>query len=254
MRWLWRFVLLVCEAKYESMRIRMATEQIIFKHPPVTEAQVAVLFLNNFEVADQRSRFHKVVADEYPFIIMPEQNKLQYDFGDYVLQKQDGTERIEVGMNYFRFTSVRYPGFTKFRELFLNSLNKFLDCYEIKSFFSLSMSYRNTLPLAPGSAYKDCFALNISLPDYPESELFAGQGILVFKKPEGFLTVQLEPKIESGEVQLYSMHLLFATNQEFTGQFDRSQVPLFADTTHDHLRRFFFGMLTQKYLEYLRTK
>lgn len=236
------------------MRIRMATEEIIFKHPPVTEAQVAVVFLNNFEVADQRSRFHKVVGDEYPFIIMPEQNKLQYDFGDYVLQKQDATERIEVGMNYFRFISVRYPGFKKFRELFLNSLNKFLDCYEIKSFFTLSMSYRNTLPLAPGSVYKDSFALNISLPDYPESELFAGQGILVFKKPEGFLTVQLEPKIDNAQVQSYSMHLVFATNREVIDQFDRNGVPKLADTAHDHLKKFFLGMLTEKYVEYLRAK
>lgn len=236
------------------MRIRMATEQIIFKHPPVTEAQVAVVFLSNFEVADQRSRFHKVVGEEYPFIIMPEQNKLQYDFGDYVLQKQDATERIEVGMNYFRFASIRYQGFTKFRESFLNSLDKFSDCYEIKSFYVLSMSYRNTLPLAPGSAYKDCFALNISLPDQPESDLFAGQGILVFKKPEGFLTVQLEPKIESAQVQSYSMHLLFATNREVIDQFDRSGVPKLADTVHDHLKKFFLGMLTEKYVEYLRAK
>lgn len=232
----------------------MATEELIFKHPPVTEVQVAVLFLNNFEVADQRSRFHKLVADEYPFIIMPEQNKLQYDFGDYVLQKQDATERIEVGMNYFRFISVRYPGFKKFRELFLNSLNKFLDCYEIKSFTIFQMSYKNTLPLAPGSEFKDCFALNISLPEYPESELFAGQGILAFKKPEGFLTVALEPKIENAQVQSYSMNLQFGTNQEVTGQCDRSQILQFADAAHDYLKKFFLGILTKPYAEYLRTK
>lgn len=229
----------------------MSTEEIIFKHPPATEVQLGIAFPNNFEVADQRDRFYKKVRAEFPIIIMPEQSKAAYDFADYLLQRQDTAERIEVGMNYFRVASTRYPGFRKFRELFMNLLNSFFQCYEIKSFTLLAMSYRNALPLEANQKYKDCFALNISLPDTEEPELFAGQGVLVFQKPQGFVTVQLEPKLEGSKVTSYSMNLLFTTRSDSPSQHDRTLVADFTDIAHDYLKRFFFGILTKSYLDYL---
>jgi uncharacterized protein (TIGR04255 family) len=231
----------------------MSTEEIIFKHPPATEVQIVAGFTNNFEVADHRSRFHKLVRAEFPNIIIPEQNKAAYDFGDYVLQTQDAANRIEVGMNYFRLTSIRYPGFEKYREMFLSSFNTFSDCYQIKTFYLISMSFRNLLPLPAGLKYKDCIALNVSLLDDSEPELFAGQGLLVFKKPQGFLTVQLEPKIENAVVQSYLMHLMFATNRELSDQFDKELVPQLTDIAHGYLKKFFLSLLTKQYLDYLRT-
>jgi uncharacterized protein (TIGR04255 family) len=229
----------------------MSTEEIIFKHPPATEVQLGIAFPNNFEVADQRNRFYSKVRTEFPIIIMPEQSKAAYDFADYSLQRQDTAERIEVGMNYFRLASTRYPGFRKFRELFMNVLNSFFQCYEIKSFTLLSMSYRNALPLEANQKYKDCFALNISLPETEEPELFAGQGVLVFQKPQGFVTVQLEPRVEGSQVTSYSMNLLFTTRPDSPSQHDKTLVADFIDIAHDYLKRFFFGILTKKYIEYL---
>jgi uncharacterized protein (TIGR04255 family) len=227
----------------------MSTEEIIFNHPPATEVQLGIAFPNNFEVADQRDRFYKKVRSEFPIIIMPEQSKAAYDFADYSLQRQDTAERIEVGMNYFRLASTRYPGFRKFRELFIAVLNSFFQCYEITSFTLLSMSYRNTLPLEANQKYKDCFALNISLPE--TEELFAGQGVLVFQKPQGFVTVQLEPKAEGSQIKSYSMNLLFTTRPDSPTQHDKTLVADFTDMAHDYLKRFFFGILTKQYIEYL---
>ena len=229
----------------------MPTEEIIFKHPPAAEVQLGVAFPNSFDVADERNRFYKLVRGEFPIIIMPEQNKAAFDFGDYSLHRQDSAERIEVGMNYFRVASTRYPGFRKFRELFMNVLNSFFQCYEIKSFTLLSMSYRNALPFEANQKYKDCFALNISLPETEEPELFAGQGVLVFQKPQGFVTVQLEPRVEGSQVTSYSMNLLFTTRQDSPSQHDKTLVADFTDIAHDYLKRFFFGILTKDYLNYL---
>src|SRR5260370_22422958 len=189
----------------------MPTEEMIFKHPPATEVQLGIAFPNNFEVADLRNQFYKRVRGEFPIVIMPEQNKTAYDFSDYILQREDTADRIEVGMNYFRLASTRYLGFRKFRELFMTTLNSFFQCYEITTFTHLSMAYRNTLPLEANQKYKDCFVLNISLPETEEPELFAGQGVLVFQKPQGFVTVQLEPKAEGLQIKSYSMNLLFTT-------------------------------------------
>jgi hypothetical protein len=133
----------------------------------------------------------------------------------------------------------------------MNVLNSFFQCYEIKSFTLLSMSYRNALPLEANQKYKDCFALNISLPETEEPELFAGQGVLVFQKPQGFVTVQLEPRVEGSQVTSYSMNLLFTTRPDSPSQHDKTLVADFTDIAHDYLKRFFFGILTKKYIEYL---
>jgi uncharacterized protein (TIGR04255 family) len=227
----------------------MSTEEIILKHPPATEVQLGIAFPNNFEVADQRDRFYKLVRSEFPIVIMPERNKTAYDFADYSLQREDTAERIEVGMNYFRLISTRYPGFRKFRESFMKMFNSFFECYEIKSFTLLSMYYRNSLPLEANQKYKDCFALNISLPE--TEELFAGQGVLVFQKPQGFVTVQLEPRAEGSQIKSYSMNLLFTTRPDDPFQHDKTLVADFTDIAHDYLKRFFFGILTKSYLHYL---
>ncbi len=230
----------------------MATEEIIFKHPPATEVQIVAGFHNIFAVADHRSRFHKLVYDEFPAIVMPERSKVPLDLGDYTLHAKDGATRLEIGMNYFRLVSLRYPGFKKFREQFLGLLKTFADCYEIKqTFYLLSMSFRNDLPLTPNFQYKDCFTLKISFSMEPEPELFAGQGFLVYKKPEGLITIQLEPKVENAQVQAYTMNLLFTTNRNFSEPFDRELIPQLTDTAHDYLKGFFLGMLTKQYVEFL---
>ena len=85
-------------------------------------------------------------------------------------------------MNYFRLVSLRYPGFKKFREQFLGLLKTFADCYEIKqTFYLLSMSFRNDLPLTPNFQYKRLLYTENQFFNGPEPELFAGQGFLVYK-------------------------------------------------------------------------
>ena len=226
----------------------------ILKHPPVTEVQITVAFSNNFAVADQRSRFYDKVRAEFPIIVIPEQSKMAYDLADYILQRQDTADRIEVGMNYLRLASTRYPGFRKFRNLFIETFNIFLQCYEIKYFTFLSMYYRNFLPLEAHQKYKDVFALTVNIPESEAPELFAGQGVLVFQKPQGFLTVQLEPKAEEGmQVKSYSMNLLFTTLPD-NPPFEKTLVADHLDTAHEYLKRFFFEVLTKQYIEYLRAK
>ncbi len=170
-------------------------EDVIFNHPPASEVQLGVTFPNNLEVADPRSRFHSLVRAEFPTVVMPEQSKMTFDFADYSLFTEDMTERLEIGMSYFRTTSTRYPGFAKFRTLFLSTLGIFSACYKLSAFTSLAMTYRNSLPLEADHKYEDCFTLDVRLPDESHSELFAGRGLLVFQKPEGFVTLELDPQV-----------------------------------------------------------
>lgn len=121
--------------------------EIIFKKPPAREVQLAVQFPNNFEVADDRSRFHSLIKREFPLVVIPEQTKLLYDFGDYSIWTQNQANRLEIGMNYFRLATTSYFGFIQFRMLlFLNALGIFSKCYQLQSFTSLAMQYQLAAP------------------------------------------------------------------------------------------------------------
>jgi len=232
----------------------MVTEEVIFKHPPAFEVQLVVSFPNNLEVADERSRFYNLVRAEFPAVVMPEQNKLAFDFADYSLYTEDMAARLEIGMNYFRLASARYPGFSKFRTVFLSTLGIFSQCCKFRGFTTLAMTYRNTLPLEAHHNYKDCFALEIRLPDELRSELFAAKGLLVFEKPDGFVTVDLEPDVGDSRIKSYAMNLTFTTLPGRTISPDEESLAERVDVAHAYLGRFFFGVLTRQYLDYLRAK
>jgi len=164
------------------------------------------------------------------------------------------TDRIEVGMNYFRLASVRYPGFRKFADVFTKTLDTFSQCYGVKTFLLLSLSYQNSLPFeANFNKFSDCFALKIMVPNEANSELFAGQGVIVYEKTEGFVTIQLEPKIEGPAISSYLMNLFFTTRPNMPS-LDRKSVVDLAGAAHGYLRQFFVGILREQYIDYLRTR
>ncbi len=232
----------------------MREEDTIFKHPPATEVHLGVSFPNNLEIADERSRFHNLVRAQFPIVIMPERNKLTYDFADYSLFTEDMAARLEIGMGYFRVGSTRYPGFGKFRTLFLSAVGAFSKCYKLTGFTTLAMTYRNTLPLEAQHTYEDCFRLEIKLPAELQSEVFAGQGLLVFQKPEGFVTIELEPQADGSRVKAYAMNLVFTTRPGPSISADEHSLGERVDTAHRYLEQFFFAILTKQYLDYLRSK
>src|SRR6266702_4148535 len=170
----------------------MSQDGVIFKHAPASEVHLGVNFPNSLDVADDRSRFHELVRADFPIVRIPEQSKLTYDFADYTLYSQDLADRLEIGMSYFRMASSRYPGFEKFRALFLSAVGIFSNCYGLKLFSSLAMAYRNTLPLETHHKFSDCFALDIRLPQAIQSQrdLFAGRGVLVFQEGEGLVSIE----------------------------------------------------------------
>lgn len=232
----------------------MPAEEIIFKHAPASEVHLGVSFPNNLEVADGRSRFHSLVRAEFPTVIMPEQNKMTFDFADYSLYTVDMAARLEIGMSYFRAASTRYPGFVKFRTLFLNALGIFSKCYNLSAFTTLAMTYRNTLPLEEHHKYEDCFTLGVRLPDQLSSDLFAGKGLLVFQKPEGFVRIELEPQVGDSRIRSYAMNLVFTTPPGPPIGADEDSLTERVDIAHTYLEQFFFGILTKQYLDYLRSK
>lgn len=232
----------------------MPAEEVIFKHPPAHEVQLGVTFPNNLEVADDRSRFHKLLHAEFPTVIMPEQSKMAYDFADYALYTQDMADRLEIGMSYFRATSTRYPGFAKFRTLFLSALGLFSKCYKLNVFTALAMTYRNKLPLEAHHKYEDCFALQVRLPEELQSELFAGKGLLVFQRPEGYISIELDPQVVATGVQSYALNLVFTMPLNTPISAENDFLAERTDIAHAYLERFFFGILTKKYIDYLRAK
>jgi len=233
----------------------MADNETILRHPPAHEVKLEVNFPNNLAVADGRSRFYNLVRGEFPTVIIPEQGKMQFDFGDYALYTENLSLRLEVGMSYFRAVSTGYPGFTKFRDSFSNALQLFIGCYDLKTFNNFALTYVNKLQLEPEHRlFEDIFRLEVKIPEDLGHNLFAGKGLLVFQKPEGYMTVQFDPEAGAGGVGSYSLTLFFVSFPGAPINAEKGPIESLANVAHGYLSKFFFGILTEKYLAFLRAK
>jgi uncharacterized protein (TIGR04255 family) len=233
----------------------MPAERIIFNHPPAKEVRLEVTFPNSLEVADGRNKFYQLVRAEFPVVVMPEQSKMTYDLSDYALYTDDRAERLEIGMSYFRLASTRYAGFKKFRTLFLSTLGLFVGCYEVRSFVNLSMTYENNLSVeSDHKKFADLFNLEVRMPQALQSEPFLGKGLLVFQKPEGYVSIQFEPQAGGSGLESYSLTLYFVTLPGVAIETKAGSLETLVNAAHAYLDTFFFELLTDKYLDYLRAK
>lgn len=227
------------------------SDQLMFRKPPVVEVKVAVQFINTLAVADERSKYHAVVKDRFPFAVIPDQKSLQYNFGDYVLWSQDQTQRLEISMNYFRFATTNYIGFASFRSVFSAALELFVETYGVDVLTSCSMQYSNKLPVPLGSRFEDCFALQVSLPGR-EREVFAAKGNLVFREDDLYIFADIEPQLAGDAVSEYSLNLGFGAQRQFTVLSSLDPVLSTLDTGHKHVRDYLIAFLKPNYLEELK--
>jgi uncharacterized protein (TIGR04255 family) len=229
-------------------------KEIIFKKPPATEVRAAVQFKNSLEVADTRSRYHDLVRDMFPTILMPERSKLQFDLGDYSLWNEAVDTSLEIGMNYFRLFTRNYSGFSQFSSVFRRSLDAFSGLYGISVFESLVTQYVNQLPLRQGDGFENCFRFDISLPEEIDLPIYAGQGFLALQAPEGILGLRLEPQAEGLTVRSYTLDLIFNVSRRLLVGEGRDEVGHFLEVAHMHIKRVFLGVLNKGYLEYLESR
>ena len=194
--------------------------EIIFKKPPAREVQLAVQFPNNFEVADDRSRFHSLIKREFPLVVIPEQTKLPYDFGDYSIWTQNQANRHELFPSrddqLLWFHTVSYAALPE------RAWNLFqvTNCKASQAW----LCNTNWLPLAPDHSFEDCFLIDISLPTELQSNFYTGKGTLVFQEAEGFVMIELDPDVSGTQVNALNMNLTFAAHRELTVHDKRNDV------------------------------
>ncbi len=220
----------------------------IFRRPPAKEVHIGVQFRNSLQIADSRSRFHSLVRARFPAVIIPETEKLVYDFSDFSLFTENFAERLEVSINYFRFVTTTYAGFASFSSAFLDSLRQFVDCYDLESFTHFGLRYQNDLPMPEGKNFDECFTLKIQMPPNIPFHSYAGRGVLLFEEPEGYVTVEIEPRIEANKIMAYNLNLAFAAQKTITLE----DLPDLIHRGHEYMRLFFFGILEKSYSEFLR--
>jgi len=227
---------------------------IVFKKAPLVEVGISVQFPNSLEVADERGKFHRLIEAEFPLVVIPEQTKCANDFGDYALYTRDLTDRLEIGMNYFRLVTTSYPGFGRFRALFSTGLSIFCRTYAIKSFNSFFYYYNNLLPIGTQTRFDELFTLKMQMPGTVENKMLAGQGTLLFQEPDGLVTVEFKPEWKELQVVKYGFILRFGALKQVTLTEERDEVGPLVDVAHAHLESYFFSLLQPKYVEFLETQ
>lgn len=227
---------------------------IIFKNPPLVEVGISIQFLNNLQVADERHKFHALIKAEFPIVIMPETSKIRFDFSDYVLYGENTADRLEIGMNYFRYATTNYASYPKFRAMFFSALSMFRRSYAISSFNDLLIYYNNALPITSQQRFEDCFNLEVQVPEQFRERYFAGQGVLLFQEPEGVVAVELKPEFKENQITSYGFNLRFGANRQISFNEDNDEVSLLLEAGHSHIEEYFFSLLQPKFLEFLEAR
>jgi uncharacterized protein (TIGR04255 family) len=226
----------------------------IFKKPPVVEVGISIQFPNTLEIADERGKFYRLIKAEFPLVIIPEQGKCPNDFGDYALHTQNLAERLEIGMNYFRLVTTTYPGYAKFRTLFLSALSVFCKTYTVESFNNFFYYYNNLLPIGNQSRFDELFTLQVKMPGGAESKLLTSQGTLLFQEPEGHVAVEFKPEWKDLQVAKYWFMLRFGALRQVTCSEEKDEVGPLIDAAHMRLENYFFSLLQPKYIEFLEAQ
>jgi uncharacterized protein (TIGR04255 family) len=225
----------------------MSGDKAILKNPPAKEVQLGVQFAYKLEVAEQRARFHNLVKQDFPWVVPAEPVKLQVDLGDYSLHSQNIADRLEISMGYFRFVTNAYPGFARFSERFLGYFDSFVDAYALADLTHFYMKYTNSLQLPVGRDFDSCFTLRVAFPEGYSYQSYVAKGVLVVQQPDGYVVAEFDPQVEADRVTAYNLVLSFAVQKNFQA----SDIRPLLDTAHGHLRKFFFAILREEYLEYL---
>jgi uncharacterized protein (TIGR04255 family) len=231
----------------------MGNDKLILRNPPLNQVRAEVGFRNALEVADCRSKFHRLVEKDFPLVVMPDHSKLKYDFGDYSLHSENFANRLEIGMNYFRLVTTNYGGFTQFRSTLEESLSKFSKCYGIESFLQFSITYDNQLPLNGEWKFGNCFSIQISV-SHGEQPLFAGKGVMIFEQPEGYVSVEIDPHVELEKVTSYNFLLGFFCQRQLSYSADKDDLSPLLGTAHGYIERYFDSILEPQYQAYLKSK
>ena len=224
---------------------------IIFKKPPVVEVGISVQFSNSLEVADERRKFHRLIEAEFPLVVIPEQTKCLNDFGDYALYTRNLTDRLEIGMNYFRLITNSYPGYVRFRTLFLSALSIFRRIYALESLNNFFYYYNNLLPIGTQTRFDELFTLKMQMPESVGTELLAGQGTLLFQEPDGHLAVEFKPEWKELHVANYGFILRFGVLKQIRLSEEGDEVGPLVDVAHASLKNYFFSLLQPNYIQFL---
>jgi uncharacterized protein (TIGR04255 family) len=231
----------------------MPIEKTTFANPPAFEVRAEVSFNNDLNIADDRSGFHRLIKQEFPFVVMPDLKQLPHDFGDYTLYSKDQMYRIEVSMNYFRLVTTRYSGFQEFQQMYLSALGMFTTYYKISIVNRFAMQYKNKLPLPKTEDFAEYFNVQIRIPESLNAELQTGRGVLAYKDADGLILLEFDPQFNGNAVESYGLNLTFGSDRLLTLSEGETGVSKILANAHHRLTDFFFSILKPDLIQYLKT-
>lgn len=232
----------------------MPIAKATFANPPAFEVRAEVRFPNTLQVADQRHSFHALIKQEFPFVVVPNQQQLQFNFGDYSLHTANQAYRLEISMNYFRLVATRYGGYPEFRGMFVAAFSIFVRHYSISTINDFTLQYKNKLALPSGHSFRDYFRIGISVPEELSVTFHTGKGTLAFEQEDSWVLAEFEPEFSNNEMAAYALNLTFARQRQLVLSSDTNEIAALADKAHTRLTDFFFSILQPQLIEHLKAQ
>jgi uncharacterized protein (TIGR04255 family) len=247
---------LTCTCPNESNTIHshMAIEKTTFANPPAFEVMAEVRFANHLRIADERYTFHNLIKAEFPFVVIPTQKQLDFDFGDYTLYTENQAYRLEISMNYFRLVATKYSGYQDFRAMFGAMQSMFANHYGLTQFGNFTLQYKNKFAFDEGTNFSEYFKIDVQLPDELGVKLYAGRGLLAFQQDEGLVLLEFDPQFKGKLLEFYGLNVTFGIERQLVFTNQKNDVAEIFDKAHARLTDFFFAILQPKLLEQLKNQ
>ncbi len=155
-----------------------------------------------------------------------------------------------TSLNSFAYSTTQYPGFPSFKPNALKWVETFARKFAISELSRIGLRYTNHIPYVPGEVFpvnryfRFAVTLGAHEPDVFADVSFAG----VIPVEDGSLTL----RIGSARTDSEETIIVFDFDFAFSGELEFSDIESYLDRSHAETKRFFEGLLTDEYREYLK--
>ncbi len=218
---------------------------------PLKRVDLYIYFPSNLSVSERRSAYYNLIKADYPHITIPENKKLQYNFGDCNFFMSDYSHMVGIAINYFSFSSIRYKKFAEFKDNFKKVWLEFKKLYSLEKITSISLAYENLIKAEKqiGYSFGDYFDVQFSFPGKVEKKFLTIEGDFYFSVQDGYCRLNFKP-IAPPERNILEPDFNYIL--EYRYQMEGKSIETLEnnlETMHGSIEDIFFSSLSQKYYD-----
>ena len=229
----------------------------VFPSAPLHEAVFQLRFAGELAIEVARAKIQAALRSELPKLYVPRAIAGQAQaLQPLEFRSDDEKEMIGLALNSFSYHSRKYEGFAKFQERFRNFWAIFSEHVHVHRLNRAGLRYINHIPILRPSEtapipLEDYLNVGLRLPPNITGDLTNLDLVFVSRLDEGVLRIAIaHKKVESPPSERLLLDFDFAQQDHLTVE----AVDDYLDRAHQHTKRIFLELVSDKYLAVMRSQ